>query len=256
MTFLPNPDGHKDDSVHLVSFQNAAGIHLCTLWSYACHPTSCPERNAVSADFPGVVRRGVRKVTGQDSLPILFLQGFAGNLRPTAYDRTLRPISVLLRLLNGQIFGLFSDAEYEAWSSSLADHVVRILQAEGNGLTGSLGWASVEIPLSRIFEGSAEDQTIRLQRLALSENLSLIGVSAEVVAEYGDHVRALFGPATTIPVGHLDSVFGYLPTRQIVAEGGYEAGDFCPSFGLSGRFKPECEAIIVRGLRELKDLLI
>jgi hypothetical protein len=39
----------------------------------------------------------------------------------------------------------------------------------------------------------------------------------------GDHVMC---------VGCLDHTFGYAPTSRIRAEGGYEGGDYCATFGL------------------------
>ena len=94
----PNPTGPRDETLHLLTFSDPTDRPLAVLWSYACHPVGFPARTRVSADFPGVVRRALRDAHGAE-LPVLFLQGFAGDVRPREIGATTRFARRLARLV-------------------------------------------------------------------------------------------------------------------------------------------------------------
>jgi hypothetical protein len=45
-------------------------------------------------------------------------------------------------------------------------------------------------------------------------------------------------------LGYSNDVIAYIPTVQILEEGGYEAESSCPLFGLPSPFKPEIETLV------------
>jgi len=45
-------------------------------------------------------------------------------------------------------------------------------------------------------------------------------------------------------VSCIDGVFGYVPTAEMIAQGGYESRDFFPYFGMTGPFAEEFEQIV------------
>jgi len=51
-------------------------------------------------------------------------------------------------------------------------------------------------------------------------------------------------PGAVLPVGCIDSVFGYLPTASMLGERGYEDSAFMQPFGLTGRFRPDLEGVV------------
>jgi len=79
--FAPNKEGHNDESIDSLIFEGLNKKIVCVLWSYACHPTCFPDLLAVSSDYPGVVRREIRRKF-KNKIPVLFFQGFSGNIRP------------------------------------------------------------------------------------------------------------------------------------------------------------------------------
>src|SRR5207302_1899845 len=91
----------------------------------ACDPVGFPARTKVSADFPGVVRRALRDAHGAE-LPVLYLQGFAGDVRPRETGATTRFARRLVELVVGPLFAPFSTAQYAAWAGGLADRVVGV----------------------------------------------------------------------------------------------------------------------------------
>ena len=49
-------------------------------------------------------------------------------------------------------------------------------------------------------------------------------------------------------MGYIDNVYGYLPTKAMLAEGGYEVRGFMKPFGIKGEFVANIDEIIIESL--------
>lgn len=256
----PNAKGPCDETVHVVTLVGSSGRPAAVLWSYACHPVSFAEPRQVSADFPGVVRRALRAAFGKD-LPVLFLQGCAGDIRPRELGRPRSLRRRLAELVVGKLFTSFTPPEYAAWSGSLAARVVDVARASGRafplpaGPAGPAGFrtAQASIALSDLIDDVAPgNRSMTLQRIELVPGLAIAAMSAEPAVEYGLALRAA-EPAgqIAIPCGYSDTVFGYLPTARMLGQHGYEDEGFMEAFGLAGRFRPDVEQVVSRAWRGL-----
>ena len=244
MRTAPNPAGPRDETLHLLTLSDPTDRPLAVLWSYACHPIGFPTTSRVSADFPGVVRRALRDAHGAE-LPVLFLQGFAGDVRPREVGATTRFGRRLAELVLGPLFAPLSPAQYAAWSGGLAERVVGVARG---ALRTRRPVAPVcrreRIALSTLVAGATSGREVTFQRMSLDPAFHIVGVSAEPVTAYGGVLRRLY-PGAVLPVGYVDSVFGYLPTAPMLAERGYEDSGFMQAFGLAGRFRPEVEQVVL-----------
>ena len=244
----PNPAGPRDETVHLLTFSDHTDRPLAVLWSYACHPVAFPALTKVSADFPGVVRRALRDAHGAE-LPVLFLQGFAGDVRPRETGATTRFARRLVELVVGPLFAPFSAQQYATWAGGLADRVVGVARGALRTRRPVAPLCRRErIALSTLVTGATAGREVTFQRMSLDPGLHLVAVSAEPVTAYGATLRHMC-PGSVLPVGYSDSVFGYLPAASMLGERGYEDSAFMASFGLSGRFRPDIEGV-VRGAWE------
>ena len=251
VAMLPNFSGCNDETVRSVVFKNDTGEIVAMAWNYSCHPTAFPRHYEVSSEFPGKARRAIR-VGGGLTIPIVFLQGFSGNIRPITNDITLNLKTFLKKIINGPaVFGTFSEKGYDAWTRSLSEHLLAMFGDGSTTTRPKIDCSHIRIPLEEIIEGARSDSNLFIQNIGLGENLRIIGISAEPVNEYVDLVRSLFPRDEVIPVGCIGSVFGYLPTDKVLTEGGYEAGDFFPAFGLKGRFRRRIEGIILGKIKEV-----
>jgi len=204
---------------------------LAVLWSLACHPVGYPRPAVVSAHFPGVVRRHLREALAEPSLPVLYLQGFSGDLRPRAAS-TMRPArSGLERLRLGDAFSSFDEKDYADWAEQIATTVERTSAAaaplEGEGVL----LRAATLPRDGFLVGSVGEGPIEFRSVQIGTDLQILAVSAEVVSGYDRPVRELGEASTIILAGCLGDVPGYVPTERMLAEGGYEACDFCVDFG-------------------------
>lgn len=245
----PNREGATDETLTLLSVDDANGDSLAFVWNYACHPVSHPRENSVSAHFPGVARVALREKAGRD-VPVLFFQGFSGNTRPSATVETHTIAERAHRLLSGPVFGRFTIDSYRKWTRSLSDAVVNLAESlEGVGAT-DIGGTRVEMPGAAF--ASPWPLPVSVQAIKFGRELTLLGISAEVVAEYADSARLLAGSQHCMLIGCLDTPFGYAPTAQMQREGGYEAEGYLSSFGLES-LRYDLEATLSKAIEAALD---
>jgi neutral ceramidase len=247
----PNLSGQRDESVHLLRVSRSDGRPMAAIWSYACHPVGFPRPLEVTADYPGRVRRRVRQQLAPD-LPVLFWQGFAGDVRPRELDLSTSVLSRVKRVVLGPRFGRFESAEWERWADSLAARVAEIASLPaGRQMSGSIRVRRISRPLADFVLGVSDDRQVTFHRVGLGDGLNVVAISAEIVTAYGALVKGIFDGAINIPVGYIDEVYGYLPTARMLGEGGYEASWFLRPFALDGPLNPRIEQHCLAALREL-----
>lgn len=223
----PNASGPVDNKVRRLRFTDSStGVSVAEVWSTALHPTGYPERAVISADFPGYVRRAIREVNGEP-IPVLFLQGFSGNIRPATPSTPWG----LKRLLVGPGFVGFTDGEYQSWVEALAKDVLNV---NWKCLQGS-GVSSIRNPIKRevFLRGGGPPHEGHLHGLRIG-NLAIVGVPSEVVVEYSSSLTRVRPLEDVWGVGCIDHVWGYSPTSDMLSEGGYEVDSFCTAFGVEG----------------------
>jgi hypothetical protein len=246
IAMAPEPDGATDERATVILLRRTDNdAVVVAIWHYACHATAVVPSNAVSADFPGAVRRALRQQFGD--VPCVFVQGFCGDISPRI-TRAPSPLSSRLRglmrlLITGPTFPSSTPDDYISWSESLAAAVARIAQspADRPPATGALATGLADVVLSSLFQGRTPDKplTVQIARLGAIE---LIGLSAEVTMEWQPILESKVPPRDgrlRLYAGYLGTLFGYLPTPDQIREGGYEVTGFQHLFGLSGRFDAE-----------------
>ena len=244
LELAPNPSGPRDETVTVLEITALSGEPLAVIWNYACHPVAYPRPDAVSAHFPGVVRRLLRERSSA-GLPVLYFQGFSGNTRPNATARKRGLRQHLKRLLQGPVFQDFSWESYNDWTRSLASAVLGVASEVGPLEVHEVAARRVVRPSGLFVQGQTPQ--VAFQRFSLGPGLTFIGVSAEMVADYALLLRARQGDGLLFCVGCLDTPFGYAPTQRMLEEGGYESEQFLPHFSLS-EISPRIEDNIKEGL--------
>lgn len=241
----PNPAGEKDERIHTVRFANDAGDAVALLWSYACHPTDFPERYHVSADYPGVVRARLRHDFGD--IPILFLQGFSGDLRPPFHGLTLSPEALLRRVLQGPAFRTPAMTEWRAWAGGLAE---RVLSAVRSGTPAPLGAPQTQrtvVSEEKLGDGGHGDKPLVWHRADCGA-FRVIGANAEPVCAYRGLIEPGYRDRPLITAGCIDQTHGYLPVDRMLLDGGYEVEGFRRLFAYATTFRPGLQAAATQPL--------
>jgi len=229
----PNPFGRRDDSVTALQFWDAEnGTLKAILFSYTCHPTTLGGYE-FSGDYPGATRRVLENQTGATAG---YLPGCFGDVRPNCV------------FLGGNTFRAGNKSDVDAFGNALAAAV----QESGKStfpLTPQLDGRCDEVTLP--LQAENDSRTLPLQRIDLAEDFSIIAMGGEICVDYGHYIKSLSNTRRILPLGYSNDVIAYIPTRQILAEGGYEAETSCPWFSLPGPFKPEIEDLVKTALRKL-----
>lgn len=225
----PNPRGARDETVCTLRLDRAEGDPLAIVWNYACHPVGFPDKLSASPHFPGVVRERLRTLYDNPGLAVCFLQGFSGNTRPKVSSTRSSVLEFILRSVGRSAFRSFDDAEYDDWSNRLAGIVARNV-AEGRALVGRKVDSTVlSVPLSSISAGSFGALEAVHARVG---ELRLVVINGEAMAEHASELRMQSTVSPVMPIGCANAAFGYLPTAEIMSEGGYEGGGFTEYFGV------------------------
>lgn len=270
----PNPDGPVDRDLFVLQLTDRSGALRGILFSCASHPTSLAA-NRISAEFVGAACTELRaRYPGSLAL---FLQGCAGDIKPTA---TMDADGAKFKTLP-------VEAMREA-GAKLADEVAAVLDAKRPMAEAGPRWqvARADVRLFTEPWGAAELEALiadeglteyrrraaRRTLKALQEGrvkafvpqeiqvwrfgpaATVVALEGEVPAEYALQVKALFGSTPVIALGYSNGVSTYIPTRQILKDGGYEAEAFI-LHGIRGPLVPENEALIVGTVALLKNEL-
>jgi neutral ceramidase len=122
-------------------------------------------------------------------------------------------------------------------------------------LTQRGGWRpAVARAMLKVLESGEELPTTFAYPLSVwqfGEDLTLVGLSGEVVGEYVPLIERAVGPGRLWTAAYCHDVFGYLPTAQVLEDGGYETrGAYYRGPGL---FAPEAEAVLVENVRRMAE---
>jgi hypothetical protein len=246
----PNPSGVTDELVTLLISRSTSGRAQFVMWNYACHPVSFPDKSRIAADYPHYVRNILRSSLGVANLPVIFLQGFSGNTRPSATVDTSTDVRSRIRSwLFGPCFTHMTWSGYATWATELGELVARACSESLQLDDVSLSSKRNTFPTSSFVEG-ADEPEVSFHAIRIGPDFAIVGASAEVVAEFAPKVRKMAGSMRVMCVGCLDHPFGYAPTDKILHEGGYEGGDYCEMFSL-GPLVKDIEVSMLRGFESV-----
>jgi neutral ceramidase len=261
LMFKPNFQAETDHDLFVLRLLDLQGNLKGLLFSYGCHPT-CIGPNKISAEFVGQACTEL-DMSFPDSTAF-FLQGCGADIKP-------------LKTVMADRFKSCTVEEMREAGLELAEDVKRaISESEAQQLTGSLQSAEERIRLFTEPWGLnemiaiAEDETKtdyrrraarrtlnaikegRVRQIlpytitvwGLGDEFRIVALEGEVPSEYALQIKKLFSSMSIMVLGYSNGVPTYIPTRQILKEGGYEAEAFV-LHGYRGPFVPENEWILL-----------
>jgi hypothetical protein len=245
MVMAPNPEGTYNPELWILDIAAEEGGRA-VLFNYGCHPVIVYGYvyDGISSDYPGVARRRIKEAL-QGEVHCQFLQGLAGNVRPR----------VLADLQTGR-FRKAGPGDADQAGSELAGDVLAALADPGESLDLELraaggwfqAWRDVDAlpPLSHwqamaqreeelyrnvgsywtaYFQGgwsAARATPWEMGLLQLTPERRVAWLAGEVVAEWGPHLRRWLDDGKLMVWGYCQDLPGYLPTDELLPEGGYE----------------------------------
>ncbi|MBP1988642.1 neutral/alkaline non-lysosomal ceramidase N-terminal domain-containing protein [Paenibacillus eucommiae] len=266
--WMPYYEGEIDKDLFILKLAGQAGEIRGIVYCYGCHTTAMGSDNyKFGNDFAGSVSARL-----EDRYPgavAIFLQGCGGELKPrpgavedefvSCDEESLHQVS---NVLAQDIIALMEQGSFKTvqcqFRAELCDPLLYTEQ-----LPASFYKTIAEDPQQDDFHRSAALRTVKaiengtikdrvpfyISLWQLDKDTSLIAMEGEVTTGYALKIKRLFGNGSMIVLGYTNGVFSYVPTRQIIGEGGYEA-ECNYYFGLHGPFIPEIEDIIIGQVAE------
>jgi hypothetical protein len=228
----PYPEGPVDQDVPVLQVKDARGTLKAVLFGYACHNTTLGYQK-FSGDYAGFAQQAIEEL--HPGVTALFLMGCGGDQNPYPrgevslckhHGRTLalavetalqtkhvRPVGGPLRVGLETAVLQFSPAPPKEDLQKLKDSKDRYDRRRGEVLLNeleTLGKINLEYPYP-------------VQVLRLGNDITLVALAGETVVDYSLRLKKeLKGPAEVWVAGYSNDVFGYVPSRRVLEEGGYE----------------------------------
>lgn len=249
--------GQVDQDVPVLAVELADGKLLAIVVGYACHAMVL-NTYPINGDWPGFVQEEIER--RHPGVVAMYVQGCAADINP------LPRRSVALARTYGQI---------------LAAAVEQVIAGEMTPVGGPLqtSYGLVDLPFQQLptraqleKDARSEDYDTRwrgkrmIARLDRGEpllnhyaepvqvwrfgpNLNLIVLGGEVVSDYSLRLKKQYGFENTWVAAYSNDVFGYVGSRRVIHEGGYEGGGANTNF--PSPFSEAVEDLIVEKVADL-----
>jgi hypothetical protein len=253
-----NPRGPADRSVPVLRIDAPEGKLRGVVFSAAVHGTTLTERNyELCGDYAGFAQAWVRdKHPGVEAL---FLIGCAGDANPyprgtmelarehgaTLGKEVCRVLEGKLRPVRGPLEVAFGEAALQLQAPPARAELEK--QAAKGGIAA---WnAKRMLAILDRGEKLPERYDCPVAVWQFGADLTLVGLSGEVVVDYVGLLEKALGPNSLWVAAYCNDVFGYLPSARVLAEGGYETrGLYSGGVGL---FDAKAQDALVAKVHEL-----
>lgn len=242
-----NPDGPYDKNMTVITFKSQDGKNLGSIVHYAAHPTVAGSNLSITRDWPGYMIDCIAEISGA---PCMYINGAEGDVGPrlsngrtTADESYLEEIGLKAAEDARRAFAAATDfkaPELKVLTETITfpyapfppiDEVERRIEELGDPKDHVATQITTYAQLCKIrdiinagtdvpTELDVEQTVISLDDFAMVpfpfEAFSLIALSIRENSPFGD----------TILLGLTGGSYGYLPTREQIAYGGYEVASF------------------------------
>lgn len=254
-----NPRGLADRSVPLLRIDTPEGNPRAVLFGASAHNTTLGGDNyEICGDYAGFALAGVEEKYPE--VQAMFILGCAGDANPyprgtmdlarqhgaTLANEVSRIMETRLRPVNGPLAIAFDQAALPLQTSLTREQLSGLA---ANKRSPQAYCATRMLAMLDRGEEPPTHYSCPLTVWQFGGDLTLVGLSGEVVVDYLTRLEKTLGPNQLWVAAYANDVFGYLPSARVLAEGGYETRGLYS--GGVGFFDPQAEETVVVKIREL-----
>jgi hypothetical protein len=216
-----NPDGAADRRIGLLRIDHEDGAPLACVANFPVHGTVLGQENLeISGDVPGVVSEYVEQKTG---VPLLFINGAAGNLAPIYSAPSCRSGFGL-----GQFRVLLGDKIMNAYNR-ISGTTGKVILKTGSLVVETpqkpgLGWPLELEDYSRTTVAGINLVRLPIRFLMINNDIAIWSAPVELFCEISNGIRDSSPFPYTFYYGYTNGWLGYLLTEDEYRYGGYEPG--------------------------------
>ena len=252
-----NPDGLTDHRVKVLRIDgiDSGQTPGAVLFHIACHPNVFRGQNTrVTADFPGEAKRFIERNFGE-STTALYLQGCAGDIRANLPEEGKGPYEVSFGRNGSE-----ADLLWCGWSAGAqVIHAAAWLgvreQIKKRQVNNSVRTSSGIIKVSAKEQGGdalwprehiVDGKILLPVKMISVGEICFVALPGEPVIGYGLKIEEQLqklGFNHVFVLGYADGDAGYIPTKEMFSQGGYEVTE--------SALLPTCEKEIIEGVKQL-----
>ena len=253
-----NPRGLADRSVPVLRVDSTDGKPRAILFGAGAHNTTLTGQNyQICGDYAGFAQAYIQEQYPEAQA--LFVLGCAGDANPyprgtlelarthgtTLGKEVCRVLQTKLRPVSGPLRIAFDEVDLPLQTLSREE-----LQKLAANKRDAKSWGAVRI-LAMLDRGEKPPTHYRCPVTVwqFGRDLTLVGLSGEVVVDYLTFLEQALGPNQLWVVAYCNDVFGYLPSARVLREGGYETRGLYS--GGAGFFDPKAQDVLVQKVREV-----
>jgi hypothetical protein len=250
-----NPDGPTDHRVPVLEVIGGDGKLRAVLFGYTCHNTTlAADSYDVAGDYAGFAQEEIERT--HPGATALFLQLCAGDQDPhprgtlaLAKDHGKELASAVEKALDGKLKNLRGPVRtaFETVDLALAPHTRETFEKRLSD-PNPAAVRTARAMLKDYDDGHPlRALSYPIQAVRIGPKLALVAIGGEPVVDYA--LRAQRELPNVILAGYSNRVKGYIPSKRVLAEGGYEGGESAIYYGLPGPFTPDVEDSIFGGIK-------
>jgi hypothetical protein len=247
--------GPVDHDVPVLAVKSAGGRLKAILFGYACHNTIMADYT-IHGDYAGYAQQYLEE--RHPGATALFVQGAGADSNPlprrkpehlarygaTLADAVDEALAKNMKSVDGSLaaaiefaevrFAPHTKEEFEKRAQSGSDLEKRHAQGQLEQYTKN----------GRLIES----HPYPIQVWRFGQTFALAALAGELVVDYSLRIKGKYGWDKTWVAGYSNDVFGYIPSKRVLQEGGYEGGDAYYFGSFPGHFAPDIEDRIWAGV--------
>mgnify|MGYP002527449507 CR=1 FL=1 len=245
--------GPHDHDVPVLTVRDIEGNLTAVVFGYACHSTVL-NFYKWSGDYPGFAQIAFEEQ--HPGCQAMFFAGCGADQNPLPrrtvqlarhYGRRLASAveAVVLTSKMTPVLGSLKTS-YQAIDLPLANLPTREEIAKDTASTNKYVAARARMLLEQLDDGQSLATTYPypIGVWQIGDDVQFILLGGEVVVDYAVRLKAELKGTRTWVAGYANDVMAYIPSRRVLAEGGYEGGGAMVYYGLPTIWAPELENAI------------
>lgn len=254
-----NPRGLADRTAPILRIDTPDGRLRAVLFGAAVHGTTLGgDIYDLCGDYAGFAQEFIQEK--YPSVQAMFLMGCAGDANPyprgtmalarehgaTLGKEVCRLLESKLRPVRGPLHIAFDKAALPLQAPPPRDELKKRAARKGS----IQAWMAQKMLTAQDRgEKLPEHYDCPIAVWQFDDDLTLVGLSGEVVVDYVSMLEKALGPNKLWLAAYCNDVFGYLPSARVLREGGYETrGLYTGGIGL---FDAKAQDVLVEKVREL-----
>lgn len=254
-----NPSGAVDHSVPVLALRSEKGELKAALFGYSCHNTTLTgEFYRIGGDYAGFAQIEFEKAHPGAIGMFMILTAGDQNPNPRSKDelaiqhgKTLADaVDATLKSPMSPVKGPIR-AAYGVTDLAFAPHSREDFEKELQSTTPARVRRAKE--MLKAYEERRPVTKIQypVQAIRLGKDVTYVALGGEVVVGYGLRTKREFPAEKTVVAGYSNDVMCYIPTAQVLKEGGYEANDSMIYYGQPGPFAADVEDRVMAKIHDV-----